>query len=68
AVIGLLDRAEFTAVVTAQDPKGAPLPYAMRRLAVEDYHGRRYLHLQANGPRGDLDRKACTIVFEVIAK
>jgi hypothetical protein len=37
--VGLQGRADFAASVTAKDPQGAPLPYAMRRLAIED-HGR----------------------------
>jgi hypothetical protein len=66
--VGLADREELTAEVTARDPAGSTLPYAMRRVAIEDHHGRRYLHLQANGPRGELDGKACTVVFDVVAK
>lgn len=47
-------------------PDKSPMRYAMRRCAIEDHQGRRYLHLQANGARADLDREAATIVFDVV--
>ncbi|HEX5053409.1 MAG TPA: tetratricopeptide repeat protein [Planctomycetota bacterium] len=66
--LGLQDRTDFDARVSAHAPGGAPLPYAMQRAAVEDHAGHRFLHLQANGPRARLDREAATIVFDVVAK
>lgn len=53
---------EFEVDVTAEGDAGA-LPYAMRRCIVEDYHGRRYLHLQANGEREVVERKKVTARF-----
>lgn len=54
-----------TATVEAFDDGGAPAPHAMRHAAIEDYHGRRFLHLQANGPRDRFAYKARRVVFRV---
>ena len=56
---------EYTAKVTAQTPDGSDMPYRMRRCFAETYHGRRYLHLQANGNRQTVERKAVRAVFDV---
>jgi hypothetical protein len=66
--LALAGSRQFDVGVAAQDPGGKPLPYTMQRVAIEDHHGRRWLHLQANGPRAQLDRQAATIVFDVVAK
>ena len=51
--------------VTATKPVGAAAPCRVTRSAVESHGGRRYLHLQANGSRADLDREPVTFVFDV---
>ncbi len=50
---------------TATDPDGAPLPYAVRRAAIEDHDGRRLLHVQANGRRAVVENRAVRVVFRV---
>ncbi len=57
----------FDARVVAHAADGRPMNYRLRRCAVERHDGRQFLHLQANGTRQELDRKAATIVFEVRA-
>jgi hypothetical protein len=64
----LADRAQLTARVSARGADSAQLPYTMQRLAIEDHCGHRYLHLQCNGPRKQVADKACTVVFDVVAK
>ncbi|MEM7201025.1 MAG: zf-HC2 domain-containing protein [Planctomycetota bacterium] len=63
--VGRPDMAALEATVTAASPDGNALGYAMQRAALEDHNGRRYLHLQANGTRAELERKAATISFHV---
>jgi hypothetical protein len=55
----------FGASVEATDDKGAPLDYRLAHLAVEEDHGRRYLHLQANTVRKDVQSKAVVVRFRV---
>jgi len=56
---------EFDVDVTATNANGEAFPYHVRRCRAEDYQGRRYLHLQANGRRQTVERKAVTAVFDV---
>ncbi|MFY9341024.1 MAG: hypothetical protein WAT39_00950 [Planctomycetota bacterium] len=57
----------FTATVAATGDGDVAMPYRMRRCVVEDWHGQRLLHLQANGVRAEVENKAVTAVFEVVA-
>lgn len=56
------------ATVSAVSPNGTAMSYALRRCALERHAGRVYLHLQANGTRAALDRKAAKITFGVTCK
>jgi hypothetical protein len=48
------------------DAAGQPVPGAVLRHAEpEAWHGERILHLQANAPRAQLDRKAVQARFSV---
>ncbi|MEM9381467.1 MAG: zf-HC2 domain-containing protein [Planctomycetota bacterium] len=58
--LGLEGASEFDVTVWATAPDGSPMAYSMQRSAVEDHLGRRYLHLQAAGPRDELERRAAT--------
>jgi hypothetical protein len=44
---------------------GAPLPYTVRRVVVEDHDGARWLHVQANAPREQAENEAVRAVFRV---
>lgn len=55
----------FTATVEAWDGKDQPAPHVLAHAVAESYHGRRFLHLQANAPRKDLAYKARRAVFRV---
>jgi hypothetical protein len=58
-------RLVFAAEVKATNDKGKPFPYELRHCEPEVFHGRRYLHLQANAPRKTTERKAVRVVFSV---
>jgi hypothetical protein len=55
----------FGAAVEAADDKGSPLDYRLTRLAIEEDRGRRFLHLQANTIRKDVQGKAVIVRFHV---
>jgi hypothetical protein len=58
-----VDGDTFTAEVEAKGGDGKPLPYSVTRCVVEHFHGKRFLHLQANGRRTVVENKAVTAVF-----
>ena len=62
---GLADVRDARAAVRASTDSAPELPCQVTACALESHGGRRYLHLQANGTRADLDRKAVTFVFDV---
>ena len=41
----------------AKGKDGQALPYVLKRAEPETYHGRRYLHLRANGDRKQVERQ-----------
>jgi hypothetical protein len=55
----------ISATVRAEDDAGDTLPYFLVYAAPETFHGRRFLHLRANGPRKAIERKAVKAVFSV---
>lgn len=63
--LGLGATAKAEARVRASTAAGPELPCRVTACALEAHAGRHYLHLQANGTRADLDRKAVTFVFDV---
>lgn len=64
--VGLAGEGGLEIEVEARAPDGAPMPYRLRRSALEEDHGRRWLHLQANGPRSAVERKAVQVVFRIV--
>mgnify|MGYP002377837473 CR=1 FL=1 len=64
AALGV-DGASFTAEVSARGPDGTVLPYRVTRCVLELHHGRRFLHLQANGRRNLVENQAVTAEFTV---
>jgi len=62
---GTPDGATFSATVEAVGKDGKPLPFAVTRVEPESFHGRRYLHLQANASRAAADRKHVRATFRV---
>jgi tetratricopeptide (TPR) repeat protein len=44
---------------------GEMLPFVLTRVLAEEFHGRRWLHLQANAPRKVMEGKALVATFEV---
>lgn len=66
--LGLADVADGAALdvaVTATGDGGAALPFSLQRCAVERFAGRVWLHLQANAPRGAVERRAAVVRFAV---
>ena len=61
----LTDLAPATATVAVRTPEGEPIPATLTRIVVEDDHGRRWLHVQANGRRSDLSDRALDVRFRV---
>lgn len=57
------DQAKLAASVKVTDESGSTLPYVITRAEPEIYHGRRYLHLQANGKREAGADRRMTAVF-----
>jgi outer membrane protein assembly factor BamD (BamD/ComL family) len=57
--------AEITATVEAKAKDGKELPYVIKQAEPEVYHGRRYLHLQANINRKAVDGKFVRATFSV---
>ena len=55
----------FSAEVRSADDDAQPLPYSMTHAEPEVYHGRRYLHLQANAPRDLVENEYVRAVFQV---
>jgi hypothetical protein len=55
----------FDVTVTGVNGKGEALPYTMTHGEPEAFHGRRYLHLQANAPRDAVSYKAVRATFHV---
>jgi hypothetical protein len=55
----------LAATVEALDEAGNSAPHTMRHAVIESYHGRHFLHLQANGPREPFAYKARRVVFRV---
>lgn len=51
--------------VGATGDDGEAMPYSLRHAVVEEWRGERYLHLQASGPREEIERKGVTVVFRV---
>ena len=60
----------FVKLARALDERGNPFPatLTLTHAEVETWHGERYLHLQVNGPRKELDRKHLDVEFEVTLK
>ncbi|MAG58132.1 MAG: hypothetical protein CMJ83_17745 [Planctomycetes bacterium] len=56
------DPKSFTTTGTVSGEDGKDIPCKVTAV-VEEYHGRRYLHLQANGPRVRMAYKALKAVF-----
>jgi hypothetical protein len=54
-----------TSTVVVHTPEGQPIPAVLRHAVVEDHHGRRFLHLQANGPRKAMSSQALEARFTV---
>lgn len=44
---------------------GEELPLVLGHAVLEAFAGRRWLHLQANGPRAEVEGKAMRVAFEV---
>ncbi len=66
ALEGLLpEGAELEVTVEVRDGDGELLPYELTRAEFETYHGRRYLHLQANADRELTRGMAKHAVFRV---
>jgi hypothetical protein len=57
--------ASFTATVEVFNENGQPCTHQLTHAVVEDWHGRRFLHLQANAPRAGLAYKARRAIFHV---
>jgi len=55
----------LTITCSATGADGHLLPYTARRAMIEDLDGERWLHVQANGPRKEVENKAVRAVFEV---
>lgn len=49
----------------AAAPGGRVGPFRLRRAAIEDFDGLRYLHVQANAPRADIENRAAEVTFEL---
>ncbi|MFH0946860.1 MAG: zf-HC2 domain-containing protein [Planctomycetota bacterium] len=65
-VDGLLaEGASFEVDVTVVAGDGEPLPYHLSRVEIEQFHGRRYLHLQANADRKLVQDQAKKATFRV---
>lgn len=60
-------RLSATAAVAEAGARGddAKLPFVLTRVLAEEFHGRRWLHLQANAPRKAMEGKALVATFEV---
>ncbi len=58
-------KCQIEASLRATSPEGEEMAYGLRYCELEEHHGRRYLHLQANGTRAVVERKAVKAVFEV---
>lgn len=56
---------EVTATMKAVDAEGKPLPFACTGAQPEEFHGRRWLHLQGNAPRQFVERRAVVATFTV---
>jgi hypothetical protein len=62
---GITGSGPVEAEVDAFDEAGQPAPHLLRHARVEDFHGRRFLHLQANGPRDRFAYKSRRVLFHV---
>jgi len=58
-------RIGFVATVEATSADGRPLPFSVSRVEPESFHGRRFLHLQANASREFVERKEVRALFQV---
>ncbi|MEW6743897.1 MAG: hypothetical protein AB1486_14175 [Planctomycetota bacterium] len=59
------DTMRYTAAVQATDEQGTPLPYALTHAIYEEFHGRRFLHLQANADRHQAQDRAARAVLSI---
>ncbi|MEW6746712.1 MAG: zf-HC2 domain-containing protein [Planctomycetota bacterium] len=55
----------FTTAVQATDEQGQALPYRLTHAVYEEFHGRRFLHLQANAERRQVQDRAARAVFSI---
>ncbi|MCB9879777.1 MAG: hypothetical protein H6835_19470 [Planctomycetes bacterium] len=62
---GVADGAALDVQVTATGDGDVELPYTLQRCAIERHAGKVWLHLQANAPRAQVQRKAATVRFAV---
>ena len=58
-------RVRFAARVAGFDEAGREIAHVLTHAEPEAYHGRRYLHLQANAPRAEVSYKYRRVVFEI---
>ena len=58
-------RARFAATVAGFDEAGQEIAHVLTHAEPEAYHGRRYLHLQANAPRAEVSYKYRRVVFQM---
>lgn len=56
---------EVSATVAVVDAAGKSLPFVCSGVQAEEFHGERWLHLQANAPRKFVERSAIVATFSV---
>lgn len=56
---------QVRATVRVVDGDGRALPFELRHALPEEFHGRRFLHLQANAARASFEQKALVATFSV---